>query len=282
MDCAFGGCRDSANDGHQYCLHHLKYLTKVNVERAVFELVLDELGVDATEVTPRARFIDDLGADSIDSVELVMRLEEVFHLDIPPGDAEKIQSVGDTINYVTDCLLAEPVSRFILHLDVDLEAVRQSVEQNPENVARQLMQIVQSPLFQDYFSRLKLETSNVERIFRIVVRDNWIDHVTTVPEFDKVSKALTNVSVIILCRRVIYYFTLRVKSVAFTSFPLAELKLAYQVNYCERGEVSEVEVSGGSRSIQGTDQSFTFKTQEGVDGALSFLDKCLHNMESLL
>ena len=60
----------------------------------------DELGVDEGEVTPNARFIDDLGADSLDTVELVMRFEEEFNIEIPDEDAEKIQSVRDAIDYI--------------------------------------------------------------------------------------------------------------------------------------------------------------------------------------
>ena len=70
------------------------------VQGRVKQIIVDELGVDEAEVTPNARFIDDLGADSLDLVELVMRFEEEFGIEIPDEDAEKIQSVGDAYNYV--------------------------------------------------------------------------------------------------------------------------------------------------------------------------------------
>ena len=63
---------------------------------------MDELGVEETEVTRNARFIDDLGADSLDTVELVMRFEEEFGIEIPDEEAEKIQSVGDAITYIEE------------------------------------------------------------------------------------------------------------------------------------------------------------------------------------
>ena len=62
------------------------------IENKVKQIIVDELGVDENEVTPNARFIDDLGADSLDTVELVMRFEEEFGIEIPDEDAEKIQS----------------------------------------------------------------------------------------------------------------------------------------------------------------------------------------------
>ncbi|ADY73656.1 Acyl carrier protein [Desulfurobacterium thermolithotrophum DSM 11699] len=71
-----------------------------NIEQKVKEIVADRLGVDPDEVTPEASFIEDLGADSLDTVELVMALEEEFGIEIPDEDAEKIQTVGDAIDYI--------------------------------------------------------------------------------------------------------------------------------------------------------------------------------------
>ena len=66
----------------------------------VKEIVADELSVDPGIVTPQARFVEDLGADSLDVVELVMRFEEEFEIEIPDEDAEKISTVGDAVNYI--------------------------------------------------------------------------------------------------------------------------------------------------------------------------------------
>lgn len=68
----------------------------------VRQIVADQLGVDVDEVTPEASFVDDLGADSLDTVELVMALEEEFGLEIPDEDAEKISTVGDAIKYIEE------------------------------------------------------------------------------------------------------------------------------------------------------------------------------------
>ncbi|HZS09619.1 MAG TPA: acyl carrier protein [Blastocatellia bacterium] len=70
------------------------------IEEKVRQIIVDELGVEESEVTPNARFIDDLGADSLDTVELVMRFEEEFGIEIPDEDAEKILSVRDAISYI--------------------------------------------------------------------------------------------------------------------------------------------------------------------------------------
>ena len=69
-------------------------------EARVKEIIIDELGVEADKVTPDASFVDDLGADSLDTVELVMAFEEEFDLEIPDEDAEKITRVREAIAYI--------------------------------------------------------------------------------------------------------------------------------------------------------------------------------------
>ena len=74
-------------------------------EQKVFDqvkkVVIEQLGVNESEVTREASFVDDLGADSLDTVELVMALEESFGIEIPDEDAEKIKTIGNTITYIS-------------------------------------------------------------------------------------------------------------------------------------------------------------------------------------
>ncbi|BER92102.1 acyl carrier protein [Thermatribacter velox] len=72
----------------------------MDVFSKVKEIIVDQLGVDEDEVTPDASFIDDLGADSLDIVELIMAFEEEFDIDIPDEDAEKITTVGEAVEYI--------------------------------------------------------------------------------------------------------------------------------------------------------------------------------------
>lgn len=71
-----------------------------DVEDKVKEIISKQLGVDQSEVTPEASFVEDLGADSLDTVELVMAFEEAFNIEIPDEDAEKIAKVKDAIDYI--------------------------------------------------------------------------------------------------------------------------------------------------------------------------------------
>ena len=73
----------------------------MSTEERVKTIVVDHLGVEASEVKPEASFIDDLGADSLDIVELVMAFEEEFGVEIPDDAAEKITTVGDAIDYIS-------------------------------------------------------------------------------------------------------------------------------------------------------------------------------------
>jgi acyl carrier protein len=71
------------------------------VDEKVKEIIAKQLGVNASEVVPEASFVEDLGADSLDTVELVMAFEEAFGIEIPDEDAEKIAKVKDAIEYIT-------------------------------------------------------------------------------------------------------------------------------------------------------------------------------------
>ena len=70
------------------------------VDEKVKQIIVEQLGVDEGEVTQNASFVDDLGADSLDTVELVMAFEEAFEIEIPDEDAEKIRSVQDAVDYI--------------------------------------------------------------------------------------------------------------------------------------------------------------------------------------
>ena len=71
-----------------------------SVDDRVKQIIVEQLGVDEAEVTANASFVDDLGADSLDTVELVMAFEEAFEIEIPDEDAEKIRTVKDAVDYI--------------------------------------------------------------------------------------------------------------------------------------------------------------------------------------
>jgi acyl carrier protein len=72
-----------------------------DIATKVKDIIVEQLGVDAAQVKPESSFVNDLGADSLDTVELVMALEEAFDMEIPDEEAEKIQTVTQAVNYIT-------------------------------------------------------------------------------------------------------------------------------------------------------------------------------------
>jgi acyl carrier protein len=75
---------------------------ETNIEDKVRDIIVEQLGVNAEQVTAEAKFIEDLGADSLDTVELVMAFEEEFGIEVPDEDAEKLLTVGDVVRYIED------------------------------------------------------------------------------------------------------------------------------------------------------------------------------------
>ena len=73
-----------------------------NLENKIKEIIVDKLGIEESEITNSASFTNDLGADSLDTVELIMEFEKEFNVSIPDEEAEKIQTVGDAVSYLKD------------------------------------------------------------------------------------------------------------------------------------------------------------------------------------
>ncbi len=73
-----------------------------NVQERVKNIIVEQLGVEADQVKPEAQFVNDLGADSLDTVELIMALEEEFDIEIPDEKAEKIKTVGEAVSYIEE------------------------------------------------------------------------------------------------------------------------------------------------------------------------------------
>lgn len=77
-------------------------MSEKTIKDKVRDIIVEQLGVNAEKVTPEASFIEDLGADSLDTVELVMAFEEEFSVEVPDEDAEKLKTVGDVIDYIEE------------------------------------------------------------------------------------------------------------------------------------------------------------------------------------
>jgi acyl carrier protein len=101
LESGLDGCPSRGIDT-QRNLEPEKIMAEKTIEQRVKDIIVEQLGVNPDQVTPEAKFIEDLGADSLDTVELVMALEEEFGHEIPDEQAEKLQSVGDVVKYIED------------------------------------------------------------------------------------------------------------------------------------------------------------------------------------
>lgn len=81
---------------------NLKELNPEQIEKEVFDLVVDRLGVRRNEIAPEKDLVNDLGADSLDSVELIMAIEQAFDITIPDSDTENIKTIGDILKYLNN------------------------------------------------------------------------------------------------------------------------------------------------------------------------------------
>lgn len=86
----------------KFNIKEITLMTRSEIEARVRQAVVEKLGIEESKVTNEASFINDLGADSLDTVELVMKFEEEFDIKIPDEDSEKIQRVGDAVNYIVE------------------------------------------------------------------------------------------------------------------------------------------------------------------------------------
>lgn len=271
-------CPNPKYAGYDYCLEHVEYVTRINVKIITCELIIDELGVDPTEVHENARFIDDLGADSIDILQLILLFQEAFKLEISDQDAQGIQSVRDAVRYLTNASLS--VKSYLIHPTLDFPVIRRRIEGNLENVHRVLKKMIEGELFQDYLLHFQLNTQKVEEFLKRVIRNDWIDHITTIPRSGETG-SVCKAHIFFLCRTAIYQFTLQPKEIYFQSYALDELKLAYQVKYADEGDISYIKVSRRNENVENDENAkgFTFRTQEGIDEALKFLERFLSNVE---
>jgi len=92
----------STNPQFEKSANKISLMSEKSIEEKIKDIIVEQLGVNPEQVTPSASFIGDLGADSLDTVELVMAFEEEFGVEVPDEDAEKLQTVSDVVKYIED------------------------------------------------------------------------------------------------------------------------------------------------------------------------------------
>ncbi len=277
-------CKDRPRHGYDFCETHLEIRTRDNVKGEIITIVTDELGVDRSEVTNKARLVEDLGADSLDQIKLVVRLEESFKLWIPDKKADELLTVGAAINHVIDVLLA--TDTYMPYPDAVAAAVADSKARKAQHTERILKHIAQSDLFLSYYPPLGLEPDKVEKLFQRIVQNDLISYVTPIPVGS--GDQLIRLHVLLLGESKIYYFRFQPGTVKFEWAALNDLRFTYEMFLDEDNEISKVIVKSSSRDERDRrgyaqenlrDAVFEFKGEEEINGALEFLAKYLTNLE---
>lgn len=286
-------CGDRAQVPYEFCEHHLWLLTRANVKKRVADVVVDHLRCDLAEVVEGARFVEDLGADSLDKVELVMGMEDAFEFFIPDKKTDELGTVGQLVEHVMDVLMANntpmPYADKAVMEAADARARRSQQSERIRN------HIVRSDLFLRYYELLGLAPERVEWLYRRTVRDDRVYQVTPIP--DSSGGRLNGVDVLLLARDRIYHFDLRRDFLGFEWASLADLTLTYEISLGEGGGVNRVVVRCSSRDALGgrqtavrrdtgreeskgwqslRDATFEFEGDE-VEGAMEFLSRFLIN-----
>lgn len=257
-------CRDTAAFGYEFCEHHLWALTRENVKAAATELISRELRREHAEVTDGARFIEDLGADSLDTSSMVMAIEEVFGFNVPDHKADTLLTVGQAVEHVMDVLQANntpmPYPDKGIVEAADRRALKSRQSERIQN------QILRSELFRRYYELLGLEPERVEWLYRRTVRDERVYQVTSIPDTDGAGGRLNGVNVLFLGKDRIYHFDLRPDFLGFEWAALSDLMLTYEIHLGPEGEVSKVVVQTSSRDAAGLAARAGFRRRRGKGG----------------
>ena len=298
QDCAFrtphgAECLNQAVEGHEYCHYHLGPPSPENVRDWVVTFISYEVGEDPVYVSEQSRLIDDLGADSIDVVEIIMSLEEALTVEISDEESEGLQSVGDFISCVTKYVgKVRSVTPSTAPL-IDIEA------RNDRHSERILNRIIHSELFRSYYEALELDEEEVVRLFRRVMGNRFIYHVTPAVVYkDEAKQEPECVHLFLLGRHNLFYFKLLHRSVKFEWSALKDLRLSYEVILDDNNKISMISVTSSSAVAPHDANPHDTSSSDGrcdaevslhnvffdfvgdeIEGALEFLDKYLTNLE---
>jgi acyl carrier protein len=266
-------CSNPAEESYDYCATHLLALTDLFVRECLYRTISDHLGVDRSKITPDSSFIDDLGADSLDTVELVMAFEEIFGYEIPDDVAETIVRVTDATSFIIK-RLGEDSKFFTTTIETD--GLSTLIRAKTSNADRQIKVILGNSLFQEYVETFNLQIDALERLLKDQLHGKWIEHVTTVAE-PQTGAPLQRAHIIILTRTQIFYYNLSKSSVTSFAEYLRDIQIGAEYSYDDRGNLDSITTF--YRSASGMDQlgpnkrQFSFTETHGVTKAHEFLIK---------
>ena len=271
-------CRKRVHEQH-YCSEHLQLLTKLHVTQGVNDIVCEQMGAVMSEITPETTFVDDLNADSLDIVELVMEMEDEFDLSVPDEDIETISTIRDACDYIIDLLLTD--GKYIINPTRPARSVAEAIRQDKTKCRRRLMKILENELFQDYVNQLSLSQKSTSEWITKLLRDRWVEHVTTIPVLNR-EKQMTAVHLMFLFKNAMDHIILYRKKMFFREVHLRDLDVEPEYIFDSEGKVREIVVN--VRVYQQGDLDtprFVFKG-DLVEATQDFIEKYLQLKEQAL
>ncbi len=273
-------CSESTYAGYEFCRSHLRQITESNISIVSFRIVSEQLGVSLSEVQYDSNIDDDLGADSLDGVELVMAFEEMFDTEIPDEEAKDISSVSDIIEIATRKVLDEK-EEFILKPEIDFVVLNKKIRKQASNIERQINTIVHSTLFGDYATKFRISQEALFKTFLEIMHTHWIDHVTTIPVTDD-SGDINGAYIIFLTSRYVYYFYLGNRIIQAERAHLRDLVLNEEFVLDETGNIESIIVSWSLKyPTQQKKNRFSFESEQGIYAVREFMKKYWEHMEGL-
>lgn len=274
LDASGTTCSEPVTAGQLYCAQHLGLLIRLNARELLIDVVVEVLGVSPDTVTDSAHFLEDLGADSLEFVALVVAVEEIFGLDIPDEKAQEMGTFGDACRFVFGRLLE--TGKLVLHAHRTVSKDIEHAKTKKSAPEKQIEAIVTSQLFLDYQTRLEVPAVQMRHILAETLRCGWIEHVTTVPTLHA-DGLLDSVSVLLLTKTDILYLMLRKRGIFAQRVLLGDVFLQPHFSFHPDGRIHTVEVFAllppGKRIGDSDNFRFSFKEKRGIAGALMFLQK---------
>lgn len=262
-------CEVRCYKGHNYCIDHLSEITRNKTAALISSATAEKLVINPEQVTPAASFIKDLGADSLDAIELILDCEELFDISIPEVDRDDLETVQSICDYVSNILIQ---SEQYLVDSKPYEAIRNLAvnrDNDPDHEGEAFRLLSDEEMLEIYAS-YNLSYAQVKETIHCALAGQRIRYVTiavdAVPE-------QPGVRIMLLTSRSFVSLDLANNSISSVYVPLQDLYLHATYNY-EGGVVTEAVIKyhvANNTLIK--DGEFLFNTESFVDGAKKFLKK---------
>lgn len=266
-------CAQRQLAGNEYCEEHLVALTTASVLEAIIRIVQGKLFVERSMVTVESRFIKDLGADSLDAIDLFMDCEEVFGIEIPEEDQHLLDTVGSTRDYVTHILVSR--ASYILSVESLDDAILEVTSSERKNVPEresEAFRMLKSEILAGYYKELGHSFDSIRRAIIVAVAGQEIRYLTFIPDVKK--RKVSAVHIMLLTNTLFVNLDIEQSKLRTIHVPLRDLTLRPDYEYDQDNNIKSIVIHYEAHNHKGVeDNCYTFENETGIEGATSFLKK---------